>query len=337
MKGKIIFGTIILICLCSCTLSPQEPPSNALEEKETLIVVERVLKTLDEQYVYPKVASAMRQHIEEKISVGEYQHFQSSKALINRLESDLRHVSNDGHLSLSLVKHVGGKSSPISSGSEHQQEFEASVLNHTASHTKIAYLRFNKFIAGPKMKRRIVEAMKEFSVFESLIVDLRENEGGDANLAAFLSSYFVADDTHLWSVLDRNGDTVIEARSSRENPSAKTFSGNVCVLISKKTYSAAEAFTYTIKHAARACVVGEKSGGGAHLIHDIPLNQEVMMRVPIARAYSPITKRNWEGVGVAPTIQISAMQAKREAIKYLVNQDSTSNFQFGASDGTKRK
>ena len=92
---------------------------------------------------------------------------------------------------------------------------------------------------------------------------------------------------------------------------------NFVYLLAIKTYSAAEAFAYTLKHLGRACVVGEATGGGAHLVEMQRVNDEVDIRVPVLRAYNPITKSNWEGKGVIPTISVEASKAKSVAISHL--------------------
>lgn len=84
----------------------------------------------------------------------------------------------------------------------------------------------------------------------------------------------------------------------------KPFAGKLCILTSIKTYSAAEAFAYTLKHSARAVIIGEATGGGAHLVNMLDVNDQIAVRMPVARAYSPITKANWEGSGVIPDISV---------------------------------
>ena len=120
----------------------------------------------------------------------------------------------------------------------------------------------------------------------------------------------------LWSIIDRDSNSVLDVQSSN---SIYRYAGHVCILTSRKTYSAAEAFSYTLKHLDRACIVGENTGGGAHLVDMMRVNDEIDIRMPVVRAYNPITKSNWEGIGVAPTLKTRATNADKAAIKYLKN------------------
>ena len=44
-----------------------------------------------------------------------------------------------------------------------------------------------------------------------------------------------------------------------------------------------------------------------------PINQNFIVFVPTGRAVSPITKTNWEGVGVKPDMEVPAEQALNTA------------------------
>jgi hypothetical protein len=60
-------------------------------------------------------------------------------------------------------------------------------------------------------------------------------------------------------------------------------------------------------------VIGETTGGGAHNNKFVILNDHFMMSLPFARAYNPITKTNWEGVGVEPDVKVESDKALETA------------------------
>ena len=316
---KTALFTLILLALFSI------PPSLATDVDLTFVSsndvqkhIEDVLKVVDENYVYPDTAKIMRQFVSKEVSVGNYREIRSQQALIEKLQSDLREASKDMHISLHLAKGRIDRTTHILPATKSDQEFHAGLVSGKTDRTKIGYLRFNKFSGDEKTKERIVSAMKELEGADSLIIDLRENIGGDPNLVVFLSSYFLETDIHLWSILDHSGNTVFEATSVDHD---QKYQGNLCLLTSKKTASAAEAFAYTLKHLGRACIIGEATGGGAHLVQMERVNDDIDIRISVARAYNPITKSNWEGVGVIPTIEVEVSQAKLAAVEYFRNKD----------------
>jgi hypothetical protein len=85
------------------------------------------------------------------------------------------------------------------------------------------------------------------------------------------------------------------------------------VLTSKRTFSAAEEFTYNLKTLKRATIVGETTGGGAHPGGTQVATDRFTVWVPQGRAINPITNTNWEGTGVEPDIKVAASDALETA------------------------
>jgi hypothetical protein len=85
------------------------------------------------------------------------------------------------------------------------------------------------------------------------------------------------------------------------------------VLTSKRTFSGAEGFAFALKNQKRATIVGEVTGGGAHTTMFQRLHDHFGIRIPVGRAFDPITKSNWEGVGVQPDVPAPANDALRVA------------------------
>ena len=96
-------------------------------------------------------------------------------------------------------------------------------------------------------------------------------------------------------------------------PGKKYVGKDVYGLTSKRTFSAAEEFTYNLQTPKRATIVGETTGGGAHPGGPQPINDHFAVWVPSGRAVNPITKTNWEGTGVKPDIEVPAEQALKTA------------------------
>ena len=101
----------------------------------------------------------------------------------------------------------------------------------------------------------------------------------------------------------------------------------VYVLTSSRTFSGGEEFAYDLKNLKRATLVGETTGGGAHPVRPFKVSPHFAIGVPFARAISPVTKTNWEGVGVAPDVSVSADGALDKAYKMALQQmlDTTSD------------
>jgi len=79
------------------------------------------------------------------------------------------------------------------------------------------------------------------------------------------------------------------------------------VLTSAMTLSGAEDFSYSLESLRRVVLVGEVTGGGAHSGRGlVRLSPSFTAFLPVGRSVSPVTRTNWEGVGVKPDINAPA-------------------------------
>ena len=130
----------------------------------------------------------------------------------------------------------------------------------------------------------------------------------------FLSSYLFDKPTHLNSFFDRTNNKTEEFWTTEAVPGKRLGQElPVFVLTSNRTFSGAEEFSYNLQNLKRATLVGETTGGGAHPVQSVSINERFNMMVPYARAVNPITQTNWEGVGVKPHIEVEASQAMEKA------------------------
>jgi C-terminal processing protease CtpA/Prc len=153
---------------------------------------------------------------------------------------------------------------------------------------------------------------------DAVIVDLRQNGGGDPAQIQLISSYFFAEPVHL-------NDLYYRAANKTENywtlpyvPGPKPVNADLYILTSARTFSGAEEFTYNMKNLTRATVIGETTGGGAHPTQPMIVQKDFVLRVPFARAINPYSKTNWEGTGVTPDIAVPAAEAFHRATAMAV-------------------
>lgn len=83
----------------------------------------------------------------------------------------------------------------------------------------------------------------------------------------------------------------------------------VVLITGPHTFSGGEEFTNDLKAQKRALVVGETTGGGANPGGTQPVGAGLILFVPGGRAVNPMTKTNWQAVGVAPDVPTSPQAA----------------------------
>ena len=155
----------------------------------------------------------------------------------------------------------------------------------------------------------MIAAMNFLGYCDAVIVDLRQNGGGDTTGIQLLCSYFFSEMKHLNDIRFRDEEKTENYWTLPYVPGPKPINADLYILTSSRTFSGAEEFSYNMKNLKRGTIVGEATGGGAHPTDAKIVQDEFILRVPFARAFNPVSKTNWEGTGVAPDVQVPAEQA----------------------------
>jgi len=166
----------------------------------------------------------------------------------------------------------------------------------------VGYVRLSSFypwdLAGPKLKA----AFALVGDADGLILDLRQNGGGDDVTAGQLVAALLGPETTTVQDIERRGQRKPDPLPRLDLPRYPA-ERRVAVLIDRRSASAAEFVAYSLQAAGRAKVVGGRSGGAAHMFGDpIPVAGGYALSTPDARPVNRITGSNWEGVGVKPDL-----------------------------------
>lgn len=304
---------------------PQSGQTVELQPEKLEGLIESLAKTVEEIYVFPDVAHQIAERLREQLFDGAYEGI-TLETLAGRLTNDLRSVNRDRHLGVSVVR--PRSTTPAPDPARREQEFQDEIRRSNYGFHKveilegnIGYLELTGFLPVQVARDTAAGAMAFLANTDALIVDLRANGGGEPSMIQFLCSYFFAERTHLNSFEWRGREGLEEFWTFDDVPGKRMVDVPIFVLTSSYTFSAAEEFTYDLRNLGRATIVGETTGGGAHPggTHDIQGLLSVF--IPQGRAINPITKTNWEGVGVEPHVKITASQAldraRAEAIRVL--------------------
>jgi C-terminal processing protease CtpA/Prc len=274
-------------------------------------VVNRLAEIMNSNYVFPEKGREMNELIKRKIKSGAYDAITSPNAFASALERDLRFVQNDRHIrvrySPERVAAMQAPRQPEEEGGEPKNYGFEEVL---VLEGNIGYLDLRGFAGIGRAEETARKAMDVLIQTDAIIFDLRQNGGGSPSMIRFISSYLFGDEpVHLNTFYWRPDDRYEESWTMPNEVSAHKPNIPVFVLTSDYTFSAAEEFTYNLKNLKRATIIGETTGGGAHPGGPMVINQGFIVNVPQGRAINPITKTNWEGVGIEPNVKVSSEKA----------------------------
>ena len=293
-----------------------------LDTKAQAEIIDSVCKALNETYVFPDKARDMEKLVRKQFKANAYKSLADPMAFTMKLTEDLRSVTHDRHLGIQYFPADAPDLIPADSmTAEDRKREEAQLAFNNYGFEKlermqgnVGYVKFNSFIGAEIAAPTAIAAMNFLAHTNPIIVDLRNNGGGDPTMIQLLSSYLFDTVVHLNSFYIRKTDSIQQFWTSAAVSGPRLSKTDIFILTSNRTFSAAEEFTYNLKNLKRATIVGETTGGGAHPVDDhIFRNLQIVARVPYGRAINPITGTNWEGVGVQPDIDVPADKALETA------------------------
>ncbi len=187
---------------------------------------------------------------------------------------------------------------------EERSLIESSLLEISPA---TGYLRLASF--GANCAREIESALDDLEDkgMKNLILDLRENGGGDLQQTVLILSLFVPPSTPVVSVRERGKPeqflkTPDRQRRKRDYP--------VAVLIDRNSASASELTAGALQDLKRATIIGELSYGKGSVQNIIPMGAGTALRLTIATYHTP-SGNTPHHKGITPDIVIPFTEPDR--------------------------
>jgi hypothetical protein len=294
-------------------------------------------------YIYEDVARDMATLLQERLRVGAYEGINDGVEFARVLTDDLRSVANDLHLGVQ-IRHVHrGQGADAEAAEEGEADAHGSVEDRRQANFgirkaeilegNVGYLAIDGFEGGPEAGATVVAAMNFLGNSDALILDLRQNGGGGPSVIQMIFGYLLDDPTHIIGFYTRETDTHQQFWSPPYVPGPSLADVPVFVLVGPRTFSAAEAFSFSIQTLDRGAIVGEGTPGGSHPVRPVPISgTDFVVHVPFARTVDPRVDSDWEGTGIIPDIPASMEEALEVA-----HLEALATLRDGESDPDRRR
>ena len=323
MRVSLAFA--VLVVVAPLEAQDRDQPDGTVDAVMRRTVIDGILDRLKQAYVFPDTAAAMERAIRARQQRGEYDRITSARTFADSLTSHLQAISRDRHLRVRYSATVLPVASDHYADPDPAERAQARALGQRVNFGferverlpgNVGYLELRSFAFDvDDMKNAAAAAFTFLGNTDALIIDVRRNGGGSPFMIAQVSSYLFGPDTVLlnslyWRPANRTDDfyTHRDIPGTRYGPDKPVY-----ILTSRYTFSGAEEFTYNLQTRKRATIVGDTTGGGAHPGGMQRVTDHFAVWVPTGRAINPITKTNWERVGVRPDLPVASDQALRTA------------------------
>jgi carboxyl-terminal processing protease len=164
----------------------------------------------------------------------------------------------------------------------------------------VGVIAFNAWMAA--IAGRFAEAVDTFRAHRGIIIDLRGNAGGLADMMRGVAGHFLAEPALLGRLQMRGTALEFRAnprRSTSDGRRVEPFSGPLVILVDEQTASASECFAGAMQSLGRARIIGAQTMGQA-----LPASTRVLSNGDVLMYavgdFTTSTGRRLEGAGVVP-------------------------------------
>lgn len=293
-------------------LAQPAAPAAANAEVDPRAAVAEVRRVLAERYVLPERRPALDAVLAEGLASGRYDTRDPAR-LAELINADLGRIGHDRHLNFSYSPQQAAAlgSAPVSDDGPPPEAFIrfARTINQGVRALEvlpgnIRYMAYDGFFwNGAETAAVLDNAMRFLAGGDAVIIDLRRNGGGSPEAVQYLVSHFLPAGRDLMSFYMNGSATADRTATLADLPAGRMIGKPLYVLTSNGTASAAEEFTGHVAGYRIGELVGETTAGAGFRNELVPVPGGFVLSVSVGRAVLASTGRDWEGVGIPPTVQ----------------------------------
>jgi hypothetical protein len=290
----------------------QQPASSAsVKQLDPRAVVAEVRQILAERYVLPERRPGLDAILARGLASGRYD-VREPAQLAERINADLETAGKDRHLNFNLDPQ---QAALLSAGRREQApdtrgfERQARAANHGITELRvlpgnIRYMAYDGFMwIGPESAAALENAMRFLVGGEAAIIDIRRNGGGSPQAVQYITSHFLPAERPLVT-FHMNGNPSPDRLSTLADlPAGRMVGKPLYVLTSGGSASAAEEFAGHVGGYKFGELVGETTAGAGFRNELLPIDGRFVLSVSVGRAVLASTGKDWEAVGISPTIR----------------------------------
>lgn len=172
----------------------------------------------------------------------------------------------------------------------------------------VGYVRLAVFGNGCAREMEVALDELEDSGLKSLILDLRQNGGGDLHETVKILGLFLPPDTAVVTTRGREGESAEPMKTPDRQRRKRDYS--LVVLLDRMSASASELTAGALQDLKRATIVGEVSYGKGSVQNIIPMGGDTALRLTVATYHTP-SGNTPHRKGITPEVAVPITDADR--------------------------
>ena len=224
-----------------------------------------------------------------------------------------QHVRGEENTPVSITVYRNGEEVELSMT---RRKLEIQTVEHEMLDDKIGYLEVTEFdtVTADQFKMGMDQLTSQG--MERLVLDLRNNPGGELNAAVAMIDYLLPDGETIVSIADKNGEG--ETYSSEDSHQMDI---PVAILVNGNSASASEVFTGAMKDHERAVVVGTTTFGKGIVQSLYTLQDGSGIKLTTEHYYTP-DGTDIHGAGIEPDVSVELNEGLETMIEIPKDQDN---------------
>lgn len=321
MRSRSALGLVVVAALASGVApataqqaaSPARPAGAAATAPQPALdaraVVAEVRSVIAARYVLPERRPVIDAALARGLASGRYD-TNDAAVLAERINADLEAAGHDRHLYFNFDPRAAANMAALRApgGDSSGYERQVRAANHGVRSLRvlpgnIRYLEYDGFHwIGPPSAEALDNAMRFLAGGDAIIIDLRRNGGGSPEAVNYMASHFLPAGRPLVTFYTDGQAEGPPEPTRAEVPAGRMIGRPLYVLTSAATGSAAEEFAGHVAGYRFGELVGQNTSGAGFRNDLVPISGRFVLSVSIGRAVLASTGRDWEAVGIAPTI-----------------------------------
>jgi len=317
-------GTVLVAILLASIASQAAAAGDctpAVDADTRNAVLGKLASRLEADYAIPQTATKLAQAVRARQRSNAYGNITCAPELARRLTEDLYAIAHDRHLRVNYSfgpVPEGPPGPPTAEQIQQMRRLNGMIPKLEILDGNVGYIAVNGVPPVAAARDAVAAAFAFVHGTDALIIDDRQNHGGDPRTVALYMSYLSADPPHVVNTFHWRSGLIEQFRTTDLGELSYGADRPVFVLTSPETFSGGEELAYDLQAFRRAVVVGEVTGGGANPGGPESLGHQFVVNMPSGQAVNPVTGGSWEGVGVKPDVAVPAPQALTEAHRLAV-------------------